>query len=185
MIIMSYAFGISYLNQYPSEDVGPSNFACDVTIRNAQFESSLQALAVPVSDEEEEIFDLLNDQNFTLQLDFINTVASCQKLSVSKVTGSTTTSLTLLSCSNQNGTLSASVYLPDHGMTVVATIDDIQLVGGLKVGLSGPSQENGSYTLKELGFIQSFYSQSAGTFAQTATIDLALTKVSDYLNIVS
>jgi len=182
---MAYAFAISYLYQYPSEDVGPSTFACDVTIRNAKFDTSLQALAVPISDEEQEIFDFLNDQNFTLQLDFINTVASCQKLSISKVTASSTTSLNLLSCSNQNGTLSASVFLPDHGITIVATIDDIQLVGGVKVGLSGPSQENGSYTLKELGFIQSFYSQSAGTFAQTTTIDLALTKVRDYLNIVS
>jgi ribosomal protein S8 len=185
MIAMAYAFAISYLNQYPAEAVGPSNFACDVTIRNAKFDSSLQALAVPISDEEQEIFDMLNDQNFTLEFGFINTVASCQKLSFSKVSGSSTTPLNFSSCSDQNGILSASVFLPDHGITVVATIDDIQLVGGVSVGLSGPGQENDSYTLQELGFIQSFYSQSALTFAQTATIDLALTKVSDYLNIVS
>ena len=49
MTIMAYVFGISYLNQYPAELVGPSSFACDVDIRNAKYESNLKALAVPVS----------------------------------------------------------------------------------------------------------------------------------------
>jgi hypothetical protein len=79
---MAYAFAISYLNQYPSEKVGPSTFACDETIRNAKFATNLQALAVPVSDVEQPMFDMLNTQNFTLYLDFINTVSSCRILSV-------------------------------------------------------------------------------------------------------
>ncbi len=179
MTVMAYTFAISYLNQYPSEEVGPSTFACDTTIRNAKFDSSLQALAVPISDEEQTIFNWLNDQNFTLQLEFINTAASCTTLSISEVVGSSTTSLNFSSCSNQNGILSTSVLLPQHAITIVSTIDDIQLVGGVRVGLSGPSQQSGSNTLKELNFIQSFYSLSARTFAQEATINMALTKVSD------
>jgi hypothetical protein len=175
---IAYVFGISYLNQYPSEKVGPSNFACDTTIRNAKFDSSLQALAVPISDEEQPMFDMLNNQNFTLQLDFINTAMTCMDLSISEVTDSSTTSLNLSSCSNLNGILSAQVFLPEHDITIVATLNDIQLVGGVRVGLSGPSQENDTYILQELNFIQSFYSSSSLTFAQEATIDMALTKVS-------
>ncbi|CAF3115372.1 unnamed protein product [Rotaria sp. Silwood2] len=175
--VMAYAFAISYLNQYPSEKVGPSTFACDTTIRNAKFQSSLQALAVPISDEEQPMFNLLNEQNFTFYLDFINTAASCMSLSISEVTDSSTISMILLSCSDLNGTLSATVLLPQHDIKITATLNDIQLVGGVRVGLSGPSSKNDSDTLKELNFRQSFYSKSGGTFAQAATIDMVLTKV--------
>ncbi|CAF4949856.1 unnamed protein product [Rotaria sp. Silwood1] len=174
---MAYAFAISYLNQYPSEKVGSSTFACDTTIRNAKFQSNLQALAVPVSDEEQPMFNLLNEQNFTFHLEFINTVASCISLSISEVTDSSTISMTLSSCSDINGTLSATVFLPQHDIKLTATLSDIQLVGGVRIGLSGPSSKNGSDALKELNFRQSFYSQSSRTLAQTATIDIALTKV--------
>jgi hypothetical protein len=184
MTAMAYAFAMSYLNQYPAEKVGPSNFACDTTIRNAQFESSLQALAVPISDEEQPIFDLLNEQNFTLRLDFLNTAASCMTLSISEITSTSTTSLSLASCSNVNGTLSATVFLPQHDIELQVIINDIQVVGGVRVGLSGPGQLNDSYTLQELNFLQSFYSRSSGTLAQTATIDMALTKVNRYFNII-
>jgi len=175
---MASTFSMLYMHQYPSEDVGPSTFACDPTTRNAKFDSSLQPLAVPVDDEEQTIYDWLNDQNFTLQLEFINTAASCTTLSISEVVASSTTSLNFSSCSNQNGILSASVFLPEHDITIIAIQDDIQIVGGIRVGLSGPGQQNGSNTLQELNFIQSFYSQSGRTLAQTATINMALTKVS-------
>jgi hypothetical protein len=182
---MAYAFAISYLNQYPSEKVGPSTFACDETIRNAKFATNLQALAVPVSDVEQPMFDMLNTQNFTLYLDFINTVSSCRILSVVEVVESSTTSLPLISCSDSNGTLSASVFLPQHDIIIRATLSDIQLVGGVRVGLSGPSVQNDTYALQELDFRQPFYSLSAGTLAQTATISMALTKVSSMVKYYS
>jgi ribosomal protein S8 len=182
---MAYAFALSYLNQYPSEKVGPSTFACDTTIRNAQFDSRLQALAVPVSTVEQTIFNLLNNQNFTLQLDLVNTAASCMAMSIYQVTDSATTSLKLLSCSNVNGTLSAKVVLPQHNIKIQAIMNDIQVIGGIRLGLSGPGQESGLQTLQELNFLQAFYIQSAQTFAQKVTIDIALTKVSNYSDIVS
>ncbi len=175
---MACAFSISFLNQYPSEKVGPSTFACDTTIRNAKFDSSLQGLSVPVDDEEQTIYDWLNDQNFTLQIDFINTAFSCMDLSISEVIESSTTSLNFLSCSNQNGTLSARVFLPEHDITIVANLNGIQLVGGITVGLWGPSQQNDVNTLQELNFRQTFYSSWAGTLAQQPTIQMTLNKVS-------
>ncbi|CAF3727056.1 unnamed protein product [Rotaria sp. Silwood1] len=107
IIAMAYAFAMSYLNQYPSEKVGPSTFAYNTTIRNTKFQSNLQTLAVPVFDEEQPMFNLLNEQNFTFHLKFINTVASCMILSISEVTNSTTISMALSSCSDINGTLLA------------------------------------------------------------------------------
>ncbi len=174
---MACAFAISYYNQYPSEKVGPSSFACDVTIRNAKFQSNLQALAVPISDEEQPIFTLLNDQNFTFQIDFVNTNFSCMKLSIYEVTDSSTIYLNLSSCSNTNGTLSAKLFLPQHAITLEVVLNDIQLVGGVRIGLSGPGQEDDSYSLQELNFIQAFYSPSSQTLGQTATIGMAITKV--------
>jgi len=177
MTAMAYAFAISFLNQYPSEKVGPSNFACDTTIRNAKFATSLQALAVPVSDEEQPIFDMLNEQNFTLHLSFINTLATCRLLTISEISASSTISLGYTSCTDQNGTLSAKISLPQHDIKVQAVIDDIQLVGGVKVGLSSPSLQNDPYSLQGLNFTQTFYSKTAQTLAQEAVLELAITKV--------
>jgi hypothetical protein len=177
---MACAFAILYLNQYPAEKVGPFTFACDPTIRNAKFDSNLQALAMPIVDEEQPIFSLLNEQNFTFQIDFINTNFSCMKLSISEVTDSSSISLNPFSCSNLNGTLSAKVFLPQHVITIQAVLNGIQLVGGVRIGLYGPAQEDGLFSLQELNFIQSFYSPSNQTLAQQATIDIALTKVCDH-----
>ncbi|CAF3469666.1 unnamed protein product [Rotaria socialis] len=173
---MAYAFALSYLNQYPSEAVGPSNFACDTTIRNAQFETNLQALAVPISSDQQVIFDLLNQQNFTLYLQFINTAATCTSLTISQVTDSATVSLRFLSCSQVNGTLLARVLLPEHDIKITATLSEVQVVGAIMVGLDGPSSETEFCSLKELKFRQSFYSPSAETLGQAATISMGLTK---------
>ena len=176
---MAYNFALSYLNQYPSEKVGPSSFACDETIRNAKFESSLRALAVPVSDVEEPIFNALAEQQFTLHLDFINTAMPCTALSIVEVIESYTSPLSSVKCANATGILSASVVLPHHTMTVRAVLGDIQMVGGLRVGITGPGLDNDSYTLHKLNFRKAFYSVSADTLAQQATIQLGMTKVRD------
>ncbi|UJR21793.1 hypothetical protein I4U23_024868 [Adineta vaga] len=177
MSIMAYTFAISYMYQYPIETTQGSKFACDSSLRNAQFQSNLQALAVPVSTEEKPIFDLLDAQNFTLQIDLLNTVTSCIKIALYEVTDSSTTSVALLSCSNLNGTVSTTIRLSEHALTIKAVVSDIQLIGGLRVGISGAGQERDSYTLKELNFLQTFYSQSLETLSQSPIIKMALTKV--------
>ncbi|CAF4570430.1 unnamed protein product [Rotaria sp. Silwood2] len=174
---MAYGFAISYLNQYPSEKVGPSSFACDTTIRNAKYWSQLQALAVAVSDEEEPIFDMLDEQDFTLYLELINTAADCSQFSIEQVDDSSTIELSLLSCSNMNGTLSASVMLTDHELTISAVLSDIPLIGGIQLGLRGNGLQNGLYTLQDVDFRKTFYSQSNQTLAQKVTIKISITKV--------
>ena len=178
--VMAYNFAMSYLKQYPAERVGPSSFACDETIRNAKFESSVKALAVPVSEVEKPIFVALDKQSFTLQLDFINTVVSCVKVSVVEVIESLFIPLPNVTCTAANGTVSIRAMLPQHTITVRAVLDDIELVGGLRVGLCGRHEVTQRYTLQELNFYDVFFSDSAGTLSQQAKIQLAMTKVSSF-----
>jgi hypothetical protein len=74
------------------------------------------------------------------------------------------------------------VFLPQHAITIQAVLNDIQLVGGVRIGFYGPGQEDDLYLLQELNFIQSFYSPSNQTLAQQSDIDVALTKVCDQSN---
>jgi hypothetical protein len=176
--VLAYKFAVSYLNQYPAEKVGPSSFACDETIRNAKFDSNMKALAVPVSEIEQPIFDALNKQTFTLHVDFINTGATCMQISIVEVIESSTYALPNVSCNATNGTVSIRALLPQHKITTRALVSDIQLIGGVRVGLSGAGQETKLHTLRELNFNRIFISDTAKTLAQQPTIQLGVTKVS-------
>ena len=175
---MAYRFALAYLKQYPAEKVGPSSFACDETIRNAQFQSRLRALSLPVSEIEQPIFDALDEQAFTLHLDLINTAIQCIKVSIVEVLESSTYALPDVLCNATNGTVSIRALLPQHTITVRAVLDDIQLVGGVRVGLLGSGQAAKLYTLHELNFNRIFISDAAGTLAQRSTVKVSLTKVS-------
>ena len=175
---------MSYMNQYPAEKVGPSNFACDDTIRNAKYQSSLQPRAAPVSEVEKAMFDLLDAQNFTMHVDFLNTAIPCTKVSIFEVIESSATRLKPLSCTNVNGTLSVSVPLPQHYIAVRFVLSDVQLIGGFRMGLSGGAQVTGAYSLQELNFREVFSSASARTLAQQSTVKMAITKVSSRSMIV-
>ena len=174
---MAYNFAMSYLKQYPSENVGPSSFACDETIRNAKFESTLKALGVPVSEVERPLFVALVEQDFTVQFDFINTAMSCIALSIVEVTESSASLLPNVSCWNDSGILSARVLLPQHAITVRAILSNIFPVGGVRVGMSGSGQAKDTYTLQALNFSEALYSAVGRTLGQQATIKMTITKV--------
>ena len=176
MTVMAYYFAVSFMNQYPAEEVGPSMFACDETIRNAKYSSTLQSLAVPISNVEQPIYDMLGNQNFTMNLEFLNTEILCLSLSVQETIESLTTDLPLLFCSNTDGILTASVPLTRHDVTLQIVLDDVQLVSGFRLGISASGLRQDLYTLQELNFRQVFTSPTS-TLAQKATIQLAMTKV--------
>lgn len=74
LVFFTGLFSIQYINQYPIEDInGDSSFSCDSQIINRRFTNGLQLLALPKSDEELPIFNLLDEQPFILKLDLINT----------------------------------------------------------------------------------------------------------------
>jgi hypothetical protein len=182
IVLVSFAFAFSsgYLGQYPVETAGPSNFACDTTIRNSKFDTSLLSLAIPPSDNEQIMFNLLNSQTFSLHVDFLNTLAACACVSAAQILGGgiSTSSLSIDTCtSSSNGTLSLSLTLPYQGMTVQLVIADIQLIGAVRLGLSGDEVVGELQTLKGLNFRQTF-SIDDRTLAQNVNINLQLTKVS-------
>ncbi|CAF1327350.1 unnamed protein product [Didymodactylos carnosus] len=174
LLICAYTFSNAYFMQYPIETVGPSNFACDRTTRNAKFETSLQSLAVPLTKEEQEMFDLLDNQQFMLNVDFVNTVFSCDDgITAFVLLGSSWQALSIISCLNFNYILSISVALPYKGITVRFVLPYIYTIGGLRVGLSGRGKAE---TLKNLEFYQSFNS-SGKMLAHNVEVTMQITKV--------
>ncbi|CAF1282790.1 unnamed protein product, partial [Didymodactylos carnosus] len=177
LVSFAYWFSSSYLRQYPIETSGDSTFACDTSIRNAKFSTDLQLLSIPKSDEQQPIFNMLDQQTFTMSVDFVNTLYRYTDIIVQQNIGS---NLVLLNISNyrmqDNATVHVSVVLPFHQMNIQFNLTGPYSVGGVRICLSGPSASNDSYTVQELNFCQFFYTANQ-TLAHSSSIELQLTKV--------
>ena len=177
LLIFAYTFSAAFYQSYPTENSGPLASTCTDIIRNVKYESGLQSLSISASKEEEPIFNLLDKQQFTLRLDLLNTIASCKSLSVEQVLGSSTVQL-ISTCTDSNEILSVTVSLPYQKMILKWILNDIALIGGVRVTLSAHEGENEPHKLKGLNFSQTFYDHSNWTLAPITTINLELTKVS-------
>lgn len=80
LIIYCFWFGIIFTAKYPIETSTDADFACDTSLRNTQFSSLLQLLTILKSDQEKPIFTVLDEQNFTLTLNFIQTGYTCDNI---------------------------------------------------------------------------------------------------------
>ena len=80
LIIYGFWFSSLFHTRYPIETSLDADFACDTSLRNTQFSSALQLLATIKSDEEKPIFDLMDRQNFTLSVGFIQTSYTCKQV---------------------------------------------------------------------------------------------------------
>lgn len=80
LIIYCFWFGTVFSGQYPIETAPDAYFACDRSLRNTQLSSSLQLLATIKSDEEKPIFDMLDTQEFTMTVTFIQTGYTCTNI---------------------------------------------------------------------------------------------------------
>ncbi|CAF4582444.1 unnamed protein product, partial [Didymodactylos carnosus] len=177
LVSFAYWFSSSYLRQYPIETSGDSTFACDTSIRNAKFSTDLQLLSIPKSDELQPIFSMLDQQTFTMSVDFVNTLYGYTDITVQQNIGS---NIVLLNMSNYrmqgNATVHVSVVLPFHQMNIQFNLTGPYSVGGVRICLSGSSASNDSYTVQELNFCQFFYTPNQ-TIAHSSSIELQLTKV--------
>jgi hypothetical protein len=185
LVSFSYSFSNAYFHQYPIEQMkGPSSFACDPTLSNAQFSAGLMSLAIPPTDVEAPIFTLLNEQSFTLYIDFVNTLFKCTDVSAIQIKD-TNLDMKISSCGNNDNTLSISLQLPSHGMSLQITLADTNTIGGLRMRLEGPGADEESetleaaYTLVDLAFGQAF-SVSGRLLTQQPSCTLQLTKVINY-----
>jgi hypothetical protein len=80
LIVYGYWFGAVFISEYPIETATDANFACDTSLRNAQFSSALQLLTTIKSDAQQPIFTMLDDQVFTMTVTFIQTGYNCSDL---------------------------------------------------------------------------------------------------------
>src|ERR1700722_17264825 len=71
LVVSAYVFSNGYLHQYPIERVtGDSSFACDVTMRNAKFSTTIQMISNSRSStkDNQAMFDMLKSQPLTLNI---------------------------------------------------------------------------------------------------------------------
>jgi hypothetical protein len=176
LVCFAYLFSNSFLKQYPLEKTTNSYFACDLSLRNAKFQTNIQSLSIPVTESEQEIFYLLNNQILNLNIDLINTLIDCDVISVEALYGTIWSTIRWINCINNNSILSLSIELPYQHISIKIILDDIKTIGGLRIGLYGNEYEIEHYNLKELNFYQSF-SKSGYILSQSLPIDLDITKV--------
>ena len=176
LVSFAVAFSNQYVKQYPIETSSNSYFSCDLSIRNAKFEANVQSLAIPFADTEQEMFGLLTDQPFTMNIDFINTLVNCDAASIQTQFGSVWSTICWLDCYNLNSILTLSIPRPYQHISVQVFLEDAKTMGAIRIGLSGPGYENGSYKLVELAFYQA-YSKNGYILSRTLPVAVAMTKV--------
>ncbi|CAF4250743.1 unnamed protein product [Rotaria sp. Silwood2] len=178
----AYVFSGIYYQRYPIENShGKLGFGCDRTLTNAQFSTGLMSLMVPPNDDELPIFELLDAQPFTLNIDFVNTLFDCTDVTVTQIKDKILP-LPISSCSNRDGSLSLSILLPSHGVNLQFLLVGINTIGGVRLALQGPGIEQEddrletSYTLADLDFakISSF---TGRVLTQQPSLTMQLTKV--------
>ncbi|CAF4714773.1 unnamed protein product [Rotaria sp. Silwood2] len=176
LVSFAYAFSNAYLKQYPIETSTDSYFACDLSIRNAKFQTHLQTLAIPPPETERKMFDLLNEQSLLLNVDFINTFINCDVVSIQALFSNIWSTIRWSNCQNIDSILSLSIPLPHQHISVEITLAQVQTIGALRIGVSGDKHEEDSYKLQELNFYGSF-SKNGSVLAQILPVSLTLTKV--------
>ena len=196
LITFAFWFGSVYVRQYPIETAGDATFSCDPSLRNAKFTSSLQLLALLRADEEQLIFDLLEDQNWTMTVDFIQTGFQCPEISVQGIIESYRLTLPGSRCFQQrdSSTQTWIVPLPLHTIDVQFNLSGSSsslslrwsrclrflgnaYVGALRVCLNGSAilANGSSSSVKELFFCQLISSRDQ-TMSQTTNVHVDLTK---------
>ncbi|CAF4063826.1 unnamed protein product, partial [Rotaria sordida] len=134
LVSCAYAFSNAYLKQYPIETSTDSYFACDVSIRNAKFETHLQTLTIPPSETEQKMFNLLNEQRLSLNIDFINTFINCDVISIQALFGNNWSTMRWSTCQNINSILSLSIPLPYQHISIQIILAQVQTISALRGG---------------------------------------------------
>ena len=181
LVTFAYVFSSSYIHLYPIENINSDPLACDTTIRNAKFSTSLQLLATPRSEEEAPAFSLLDAQSFTLEVSFVQTLFDCNSLTIQQIIGDSIVQLPWLNCSYGapiQATQTVSLALVDHQMTVKFILGGPYYIGGAYLCLRGSSavSEENIHAAQALNFCQMFFTEQQ-TLARTTKINIQLTKV--------
>ncbi|UJR23998.1 hypothetical protein I4U23_026964 [Adineta vaga] len=180
LLIFAFLFTNEYTNLYPIEQADNPKLICDETIRNSQFDTNLKLLTTRHSSEDQIIFDMLNNQSFTLIVSFINTNFDCSLLTILEGTGHNLHEpISPMQCSQLNISriIHTSISLSHH-VTFQYTIKHFAPIGGLYVCLLGLGNmtDDGSNILRDLTFCKWIQHENQ-TIGYTPEINLINTKV--------
>ena len=177
LVSFAYVFSALYLRQYPVETSSDSSFACNPKLRNSKFSTQMQVLGIPLTEEVQPMFDMLDKQPYTLNVDFVNTLFHCGNVSVQQTIGTVVTFISPKKCEEHGGILAVAVALPSHGISVQLILTGMLTVGGIRVGLSGPEAHDGEeYEVHELDFMQTF-SIPSRVLSPTSTIQMQMIRL--------
>ncbi|CAF0880877.1 unnamed protein product [Didymodactylos carnosus] len=176
LVSFAYAFSTLYLKQYPIETSADSAFACNTNLRNSKFSTQMQLLGIPLSDEIQPLFDMLDAQAYMLNVDFVNTYFHCSDLIIQQTVGTVVSVIPSQNCSQHSAILSVAVALPLHTIAIQLSLNGTRTIGGMRVGLSGPAASNEEYTVQELNFMQGYMVQNR-TLSQNPSLQLQLIRL--------
>ena len=182
LVIFAALFSMEYLNLYPIEDVRNSAFSCHSQLVNSKFSSGLQLIALPKSDEDLRIFQLLDEQPLMLSLDLINTVTNCSNTFISveeyNLQNSTLSAPFNCSMNKDNVTLTVSTSLSSPVVRTHIELYPMYPVGSIRICLHGVNNtgKNGQYQIRQL-LVFEIFSDFNHSINSQPEFDIRLTKV--------
>ena len=180
ILTFSYYFSYSFLHQYPTETVGDSTFTCSSQLRNAKFVSNIQPLTIPRNDEQEPVFELLDEQELILTVDFVNTIINCSHIEVQEYFHSIYHPVENNCTQDQEQyMISVSIPVTRHSGQFQYIVNDVNPIGGLRLSVTGDAKElleEHYYAAQEVQYSQPLHSYGQ-TVSHNATIKLMLTKL--------
>ena len=166
-----YKFSYSFHHQYPIEKVNGSTFSCKSTVRNSKFQTSLQSLRMKPS-EQTSIFNLLNSQKFTIHVDFVSTVFTCDDLTIE----SSVIAILPRICHTKSNTIHVSMKLPSQISNIKFVFRGINTIGAVRVGLTGSIAYDGESISQPLNFSKFFFAKHK-ILSQNPKVQMQLTKI--------
>ncbi|CAF3704909.1 unnamed protein product [Rotaria socialis] len=126
LVIYAFWFSLAFIKLYPIEESGDANFACNTGLRNSKFTSALRLLSSKKSQTDAPMFQMLDDQQFQLTVDFIQTGFVCNNIHAHEYVGLQWIDLKPNRCFRQedNATSTISIDLHDHQMGLMFNLAD-------------------------------------------------------------
>ena len=165
IIIHSCWFANDYFHSYPIETAKSSRLLCKNTQTNTKFDNALQLPLPEVDSNYDSIFDMLNEQKFTMTIHLINTGARCDNITVERLKHiGTAETIPIYNCTllNHNITGSFAFNLFTHTDSVRVSIEGPYSIGALRICLYGPKsldklEEEKRHRVEELDVCALFY----------------------------
>ncbi|CAM4836139.1 unnamed protein product [Rotaria magnacalcarata] len=123
------------------------------------------------------MFDLLNNQQWTLHVNLINTAINCSSISPYEIIGTSSIALSLVTCKSVDSVVKTTIVFSNHVEQLQIVLNDINVIGSIAVGLTGLGSTAGSKSAQQINFIQAFYNTNE-TLVQSIPITLQLIMVS-------